>query len=159
MTHMLLMSRGENGVAAWSRDAIQLSNCSTVSLERENCNTDNTVPENQAVYMSEIKDFSTANYFDDVLSYRATVERPLWKATDASKIDITDLTVGGGGIGAGGDPDPFSSGGIPKLKTSNASDDMRAQGDFMLSELCDENQDACFRTELRGGGGVRSSRG
>lgn len=159
MTHMLLMSRGENGVAAWSRDGVQLSGCPATGKENENCNTDTTTPERKAIYRSDVRNLTAANFFDDIISYRATIDRPLWKATDASKIDITDLVVAGGGVGAGGDPDPFAGGGIPKLKTSNASDDIRAQGDFMISAMCDENQDACFPVQLIGGSGMRCPAG
>lgn len=158
-THMLLLSRGENGAAGWSRDGVQLSPCPTTGFELENCNTDTTAPERQAIYVSDIRNLSQAEFYDDVVSYRATVDRPLWKATDASKIDITDLVVAGGGVGAGGDPDPFAGGGIPKLKTSNASNDIRAQGDFMLAQLCDENEDACFSPDLIGGSGMQCPAG
>jgi prepilin-type N-terminal cleavage/methylation domain-containing protein len=152
MTHMLLISRGTNGAAAYSYDGVQTSPCPATGVERENCNTANTVPENQAIYVSGVHNLEESNYFDDIISYRAAVNRPLWKATDLSKTDITDLVVAGGGVGAAGDINP---GYVPKLDALGAQGDIRAQGEFHLSGLlCDRNGLGCFSPDKIGGAGM-----
>jgi len=145
MTHILLISRGANQAAAYSRDGVQRSPCPTIGAERENCNI---AVDDTAVYVVDVHNLLETNYFDDIMSYRAAIERPLWKATDASKVDITDLVVAGGGVGAADDVDSPTN---PKLQVSGVEKDIRAQGDFQTSRICDENGDACFTPDLIAG--------
>jgi prepilin-type N-terminal cleavage/methylation domain-containing protein len=156
--HFLLLSRGRNGMAGWSRDGVQQLGCDGSAVEMRNCDTET---DGSAVYVSTLHNLSEDGYFDDIIAFRTSIERPLWRVTDSSYVHITDLTLAGGGTSVGGDINPGLTGGLPRLylsETTGSGDEtgiIRAQGNLQSDFICSPQNDDCFRSLIIGGAGMR----
>lgn len=130
--HFVVLSHGKDGKGAYTHAGVEVAPCTGTDLDVENCNT---TADSDAVYLSTLKSYDETTRYDDTLTYRTASERPLWRVTNASNFDITDLADTGGGIGGGATPS--APVGDPNASKLDISGDIKASGDVRLSEICD----------------------
>lgn len=144
--HFIVFSHGTDQKGAYTRTGQVVTACTTSEADAENCNTSAT--NNLAIYASApYNTANTNNHFDDHLAYNLSSERPMWKITDATGFDITDLTGSGGIVGLGVEPS------APSIAIE-IDGNIHTPNNTLMSNICDDTGGDCFSPSLIGGAGM-----
>jgi len=135
--HFLVFSHGEDMKGAFTSGGVQASPCVGTDRDVENCNT-GVGPDRKAVYTSMWHDKAGNDKYDDVMSYATEEERPLWRKTDTTGLNIRDMSDLGGTIAVGAPP---VAGAGPKISLSG---NVKSEEDVYATEICDATGATCF---------------
>lgn len=143
--HYIVFSSGPDRAGAYSRYGQLMNPCGT-GLDAENCNTSAANP--LAIYRAaEYAPANTAAHFDDYVKFYSSVETPLWRVSDASGFNISDLIDAAltGQIGIAQDNPATNA-------TVDVAGEVRADnGNAHAAEICDPAQANCIPLSKFGG--------
>ena len=146
VAHFLVLSPGENGAGAYSKNGVQIQACPNpaTNVEGENCNTQN----NRARYvLTGLRNTNGNARYDDRMAYFSQAEFSLWQRTAADRNNIEQRPGGTAGIGA----EPAS--GVPYV-----SGTMRTADRVFADQLCNDDVNPastkCFQANKIGGAGM-----
>lgn len=145
--HFAIVSHGENGKAAYTRNGARTVACNDPSvspIEQENCDLDG-----RFLRPALISTAKTADEADDFVVYNSYIAQELWRIvpcnTDGDPLtqDFCIYNTNPGNIGIGIADDDITE----KLTIEGQ---MRAER-IVTRELCDANGENCFSTDYIGG--------
>ncbi len=141
--HYVVIAHGENHIGAYDQLGRQLFPCTGTGQDLNNCDLD-------GVYVSGLRAMAQgANYFDDIVAYRAYTLSELWK--------FAENTTGGGGtiiVMYNANPGNVGVGTNTPERKLHVAGEMRAAKTRSV-QICDETLTTnCFTPALLGGAGM-----
>ncbi len=146
----LVFSTGPDRKGAYTQNGLQTSGCDTAALDGENCNT---LADARAIYReAPWSESNGASHFDDTLSFIASKNAPLWRATGPTGLapnNVSDMINAGSSTSG-----VFGIGNQANRYTLELTRDAHASGHVMTKTLCNNKysgNENCFAPEKIGG--------